>query len=148
MRKYIYIAVGGMLGALSRYIMKIIPGFNYSWDSPYSTLFVNIFGCFLIGLVLTAAANYLSLSVEMKLGISTGFIGAFTTFSTLCKEVFLLYTHGKVLMGSFYLFFSILAGFSAVLLGVFIANQLIKKKLHKGQREAANPESLEVGRHD
>jgi CrcB protein len=148
MRKYIYIALGGMLGAISRYVIKIIPGLDYSWESPYSTLLVNVFGCFLIGLVLTSVANYLSLSMEMKLGISTGFIGAFTTFSTLCKEVFLLYTHGKVVIGSLYLFFSILAGFGAVLLGVAAANHITSNRYLKSHREKPNPEIPEVDRHD
>ena len=81
------IAMGGSIGALMRYyagiLMSMITGSNY----PYSTLFVNVVGSFLIGVLVEVVAFKSNTTPEMKGFLITGCLGAFTTFSTFSLDV-------------------------------------------------------------
>ena len=85
MKKYSYIAVGGMLGAMSRFGIENIQLWDFQ-SFPVQTLLVNITGSFFLLLLLTTAFEVLAFDPNIRLGIATGFLGAYTTFSTLCKE--------------------------------------------------------------
>lgn len=84
MRKTIFIAVGGSAGAILRYLTGGMLSGNAVF--PFGTLAVNLIGCFLLSLLLTEAFELLEMNVDLRLGIATGFLGAFTTFSTVCRE--------------------------------------------------------------
>lgn len=90
MLKLVSIAVGGALGALSRYGLS---GAVSRWTSaslfPYGTLYVNLIGCLCMGFLWGAFERF-SVSLNTRLFIFVGFLGAFTTFSTFCHENFLL----------------------------------------------------------
>ncbi|MCS7461939.1 fluoride efflux transporter CrcB [Paenibacillus doosanensis] len=82
------IAVGlfGAAGALLRYLMGLwIHGW---WPSPFpfGTLIINLLGCLMLGWFSTWAASLASLPSWLRLGFGTGFVGAFTTFSTFSVE--------------------------------------------------------------
>jgi len=77
-----YVAVGGALGSLCRYAVKIFLGKQHILNYFYSTLFVNIIGCLLIGMAYSILDKHVHLSNIIKLLFITGFLGAFTTFST------------------------------------------------------------------
>jgi CrcB protein len=126
MKKYAYIAVGGMLGALARYGIKVFIVFPGKWDFPINTLMVNLTGCFLIALVLTASMDYMEISAELRMGITTGFIGAFTTFSTLCRETFQLLSDGRFAAGLIYPVLSVVLGLGSAFLGVMAAHVLFR----------------------
>jgi fluoride ion exporter CrcB/FEX len=66
-------------------------------NSRFNTLVVNLVGCFLLAAILTLALEVLEISSDLRLGVSTGFIGAFTTFSTLCKEILIMASQGYYL---------------------------------------------------
>nr|WP_242851510.1 CrcB family protein [Clostridium sp. DMHC 10] len=86
MKKYLLIAGGGALGAILRFIIKNINFYNYKQAIPLNTLIINITGSFVLALISTIAIDNLELDNDIRLGITTGFIGAYTTFSTMCKE--------------------------------------------------------------
>lgn len=134
MKRNLLIACGGMLGALARYGMKMSPLSQNPWHFPIHTLLTNLAGCFLIGAFLTATNEYLEIDTDIRVGIATGFIGAFTTFSTLCKETGEMFGSGAIVMGSFYAMLSLLLGFSSVYLGVFTVRKVF---------ERLNPEDLD-----
>lgn len=86
---YLWLTLGGVAGTLARYFMtgwvaRSLPGFF-----PAGTLAVNSLGCFLIG-VFTAIAEQKGLHFSAKLLLITGFCGAFTTFSALIFESWML----------------------------------------------------------
>jgi CrcB protein len=118
-----------MLGALARYAAKVFIIFPGKWDFPLNTLMVNLAGCFLIALVLTASMDYMEISAELRMGITTGFIGAFTTFSTLCRETFHLLSDGRFAAGLIYPALSVVLGLGSVFLGVMAAHGLFRLRL-------------------
>ncbi|QOR01870.1 fluoride efflux transporter CrcB [Campylobacter sp. 2014D-0216] len=90
------VGLGGFLGAIARmltsnFFNKIIPH-----NFPYGTLMVNIIGSFLIGLFFSYA-NSKGINIHTKSFLSTGFMGAFTTFSTFSYENLLFLQSGDYL---------------------------------------------------
>ncbi|MBN2402189.1 MAG: fluoride efflux transporter CrcB [Spirochaetes bacterium] len=82
MEKIIMVAFGGSLGALSRYGITLLSVKIFSDRFPFGTLLVNLTGCFLIGLVFSLGSEKNIISTSFRLFFITGFLGAFTTFST------------------------------------------------------------------
>lgn len=98
MLKYLLVACGGVLGALVRYWCVDLVTSKFSLHFPLGTLFVNIFGCLLIGLVMGASNGC---SSTMRLFFVVGFLGAFTTFSAFSYEtVMLLRSHVFLAIGN------------------------------------------------
>ena len=121
MRKYTFIAIGGMLGAILRYIIKGIHIYHYNGVIPINTLLINISGSFILAFILTVAFKTFKFDADIKLGIATGFLGAYTTFSTLCKETINLITQGDYYSAISYIGFSAMFGFVAAYFGVVLA---------------------------
>lgn len=85
-QKWLLLAVMGSVGTLARYGLS---GLVQRWtgtDFPWGTLVVNMLGCFLFGLVWMLAEERLIISGETRFIILTGFMGAFTTFSSFAFE--------------------------------------------------------------
>jgi CrcB protein len=125
MRKYIFIAIGGMVGAMLRYVIKNIHIYPYKGSIPINTLLINISGSILIALVLTIALEVFDFDADLRLGIATGFLGAYTTFSTLCKETVHLMEQGNYYSAIVYIVLSTMLGLGAVYLGVILARNVI-----------------------
>lgn len=116
--KFLWIGLGGALGALSRYSVGVWIYERMGTRFPYGTLVANVTGCFLIGLVLTILDAHMDLDPAWRFLIPTGFIGAYTTFSTFEYETLHAMQSGQI--GTAFLYFgsSLLAGFIAVWLGM------------------------------
>lgn len=138
MKKYIFIGIGGFLGAILRYFIINIHLYNYKEGVPINTLIVNVTGSFIIALILTATLEIWRISESLRLGISTGFIGAFTTFSTLCKETVNLISSGYYYSAISYMTMSVVLGLSAVYFGAVVARELISKILVKYDNDEDN----------
>ena len=118
MQKLLLIAVAGGLGALSRYGLA---GLIQRWtDSmfPWGTAAVNVIGCFLFGLLWVAMEERFALSSETRVIVLTGFMGAFTTFSTYMFETQQLLEDSQNLAAFGNLGFQNLVGLIAVILGL------------------------------
>lgn len=124
---WIGIAFGGALGALSRYFLNLFIQGRLgagSWAAfPLGTLVINVLGSFLLGLTIALSARGL-VSPELRLAFGTGFVGAFTTFSTFEWESDLLLRSGDGLRAALYVFGNLLAGYAAVLFGRWVAGRL------------------------
>lgn len=124
MRRYMYIGAGGFGGAVLRFAVKNLQLMNNSYDAFLNILAANTLGCFFLGLFLSISFKMLGIDSDLKLGISTGLLGAFTTFSTLCKDTIVL-AEKNVYIAVGYMIISILLGFSAILLGEAAAKLVI-----------------------
>jgi CrcB protein len=124
---YVFVAIGGFLGAGLRYGISII----YHYPSPiYATLIVNIIGSLLIGFVFGLTQKKESNKWLWPLW-GTGFCGGFTTMSTLSMDFVHLWQTGSFLLLSFYVVITLLVGISSTILGIYIAT-LIGHESKKG----------------
>ncbi len=106
--------IGGMLRYMTGHLFKI-----QSSVFPYSTLLVNVLGCFMIGLLfyyLSAEKN------DLRLFAIVGLLGGFTTFSSFGIEFYYLVQNGKVQMAVIYASLSNICGILAVYLGAKLAH--------------------------
>ena len=83
---YLIVFLGGGLGAAARYGMNIGVGRALGSTFPWHTLAVNIIGCFAMGALTEAMALRLNVSNEMRLFLTTGILGGFTTFSAFALD--------------------------------------------------------------
>ena len=127
MKKYIFVGVGGALGALSRCAIAQIPLPLSSTFHPLLTLLINISGSFLLGFLLRLFAKHWIVKPELRLGITTGFLGGYTTFSTMCKETVLLSLSGHTLFAATYIAASLLFGLAAAWFGILVAKRLERR---------------------
>ena len=78
LRDFLWVALGGALGAMARYGAGLMCSGAFGDRFPWGTLLVNVLGCFLLGWLLQSTTT----SDTAKLAVGAGFLGAFTTFST------------------------------------------------------------------
>jgi len=119
-----YIFIGGGLGSLARYVLVKGAKQLVRSDFPLGTLFVNLLGCFAIGLLwgILGAKN---IGSKEKSFLFIGFLGGFTTFSSFMLENLHLVNDHNHLHAFSNILASNLAGFLLVFLGYFIANNLL-----------------------
>lgn len=135
MRKYILIGIGGILGSILRYWFRGVHIYHYHENVPLNTLFINITGSFVLALILTVAFDVWEFNADVRLGIATGFIGAYTTFSTLCKETVELLNQGDYFSAISYITVSTMIGIAAVYFGVVVAREVVSKFVRKDEAE-------------
>jgi len=127
MKKNLAVGIGGAVGAILRYMIHQLP---LPFDAVYRTLltiFINVSGSFLLGFLIILFAKSLPVNAEIRLGITTGLLGGYTTFSTLCKESVLLCFSGDVLFSAVYVAASILLGLAAAWLGIIAAKHIERR---------------------
>jgi len=124
MKKYVWIGCGGFLGAVLRYLIKGIQIYGYHEAVPLNTLFINVSGTFALALIMTLALEIFELDADIRLGVTTGFLGAYTTFSTLCKEVVGLMRNGAYFSAISYLTVSAVLGLGAAYFGTVLAREI------------------------
>lgn len=121
---YLAIAIGGVLGCWARYAMTNLVQTIYGRDFPYATLSINVLACFLIGFLFVETLERLTISPIVRIGILTGFIGGFSTFSTFAMETVLLAEQGEIGKSALYVLLSMVLGLLAAAGGAYIARNL------------------------
>ena len=97
------IALGGALGAVSRYwVVSAVSAAN-SHRFPWGTLTVNVLGSLAIGIMYVLITERMALSEQWRALLVVGFLGAFTTFSTFSLDALLLAQEGYVLQAAAYI---------------------------------------------
>jgi fluoride exporter len=118
MVKYILIFAGGGLGAALRYWLQGVVYTRTGAAFPYGTLVVNGLGCFVIGLLMVALEERFLAVPSLRLFLTIGILGGFTTFSTFSYETLALLRDGEFLMGLANVGFSILGCLAATWVGM------------------------------
>ena len=121
-RNPIAISFAAIAGALSRYYLTLWFAQRFGTAFPYGTFFINLTGCFGMGFFVTfSLERVVTLPPEVRLLVTTGFLGAYTTFSTYGLESVTLLRDRNFSAASFYWIGSALLGLISVQLGVILA---------------------------
>ena len=119
---YVAVAVGGAIGALSRFSVSRLVATHFSdWSFPLATFSVNIVGSFLLGVCYVFVAEKMTLAPHVAAFVTVGFLGSFTTFSTMSLDFYHLLTEAKYLIAAIYMSGSVFLGLIAAALGIIIA---------------------------
>lgn len=113
------VAAGGAVGSVARYLTTLAFA-SVTAAFPYATLFVNVVGAFLIG-VLVRVFSGSDHDPMVRLALTTGLCGGFTTFSAMSAETVTLVQQGRVGRAALYVLLTLLLGFGATALGLMIA---------------------------
>ncbi|MDD4083735.1 MAG: CrcB family protein [Sphaerochaetaceae bacterium] len=124
MRKYLFIGLGGFFGASFRVMIKGADIFS-NVGFPLSTLLINLSGTFLLAFFLTLTLKFFKIDEDLRLSLTVGFFGSFTTFSTFSKELSNLMLEGSYYFASFYLLSSIIFGLLLAFAGLRIASNIV-----------------------
>ena len=95
MGPFLVISLGGILGANARYLVSLYIAERFGTAFPYGTFLINVTGSLVIGFFLTLATERLPIDPLWRLFFATGFLGAYTTFSTYTYEAALLLRAGS-----------------------------------------------------
>jgi len=119
--KYLYIALGGAVGAIARFLVGTIVASRFGAKFPYGTFVINISACVIIGFSITFLGERAELNPAWRYLIPVGFVGAYSTFSTYEWETFSSIRTGSFSLAALYAFSSLFLGLLAVWAGIALA---------------------------
>lgn len=122
---YLAVALGGALGAISRYVTVMCAQNYWGLRFPYGTLIVNTAGSFLAGFFLTLLIGRFNAEEYWRLFFFTGFLGAFTTFSSFAAESLFLFEQEQWLKLVANVLVNNIGALTMVLLGTYCARGLL-----------------------
>jgi len=124
LKMFLITGAGGFLGSGFRYLAQRLIAIYFPVTFPYGTLFVNVLGGFLIGIIYALGDKTKILTPEMRLFLAVGICGGFTTFSTFSLDAFGLLNDREYLYLTIYVVSSVLLSISATIAGVWIIKAL------------------------
>jgi fluoride exporter len=121
LQKYLWIAIGGSLGSLARYLVGTIVASRMGTKFPYGTFVINMTACVIIGFSLAFLGRRTELNPAWRFLVPVGFVGAYSTFSTFEWETYSDLHTGAFFIAALYVVLSVFLGLVAVWFGVMIA---------------------------
>jgi CrcB protein len=123
-KNYLLVFTGGGIGAVLRYylsgaVYRFVPS-----DFPYGNLVVNISGCFTVGLLMTLMEERFLSEPSLRIFLTIGILGGFTTFSSFSYETVALLRDAEVLRASLNIAASVIGCLAATTLGMVVGRLL------------------------
>ncbi len=113
---YLLVGIAGFLGAVLRYSVGEVLA-EESTIFPLSTLIINLLGSFLLAWLTTVVFRRFPVPSSFKVAIGTGFVGSFTTFSSVSVETVRLFQDNHLILGIIYILVSLFGGLAMCRLG-------------------------------
>lgn len=123
-KNLILVGIGGFVGSICRYLVSVFAAAHISPVFPFGTMIANIVGCFVIGAVMSLSERTGLFSPDIRILLTTGFCGGFTTFSTFSYESLALLRGGEFLPFAVNLSITLVLGLAATYLGMQVARML------------------------
>lgn len=124
MEKFLWISIGAVFGANLRYWVADWAANRWGGDFPYGTFLINMTGSFILGMVVVLITDHYIIDPRLRILITVGLLGSFTTFSTYTYESIALIQQGQWWLGLVNLLGSSLLGGLSALLGIWIGKLL------------------------
>ena len=121
---YVYIALFAITGAFARYGQSIVVQGVLGRSFPFATLSINVLGSFLMGFLFFETLERINVSPELRTGILTGGLGAYTTFSTFSLESLNLIENGEMVKAGLYIGASVVLSIAAAIFGAFLSRNM------------------------
>jgi CrcB protein len=120
----LFVAVGGAAGSVTRYLVDGWVLDRTGTAFPYGTLVINLSGSFVLGLLAALTMDRALLPAEVRAPLMIGFLGAYTTFSTLMLESWRLLEAGQVALAVANAAGSVVVGLVAVAAGLLLGRAI------------------------
>lgn len=121
----LWVGAGGALGSCARYLSFVVLGHYLGTAFPWGTLFVNILGSFVMGVLAELGALVWQPSQDVKLLLMTGVLGGFTTFSAFSLDVALLVERHDWTIAGLYVAASVLLSVGALFAAMALVRNLV-----------------------
>jgi fluoride exporter len=126
MTSVLYAALGGALGASLRYGVNVTTLKLLGPQFPWGTMFVNVVGSFLMGVLIAFMAQAWTISQEMRIFLTTGVLGGFTTFSAFSLDFAALWERKEHGLAMAYAGGSVVLSLMAIFAGLWLARTVLQ----------------------
>ena len=120
----IWVGIAGFFGATARYALGGFISERTRGAFPWETLVINVSGCFALGFIFTLLTERFMPNPTVRIALTVGFLGAYTTFSTFAFETMRLAQDGAMLLASINIVASVGVGLLAVYAGTWAGRAL------------------------
>jgi CrcB protein len=120
-----YAAMGGAVGASLRYAITSFMTSALGVAFPYGTMLVNVFGSFLMGVLIAWLAHTMPHSNELRTFLAVGVLGGFTTFSAFSLDVLQLFDRGQMLHVAIYVLISVIVSVALLFIGMVATRAIL-----------------------
>ena len=121
---YLLVFAGGGIGAALRHWLNGVALAAWGSQYPWGTLFINVSGSLLMGVVVELAALKIGMPAQLRLFLATGILGGYTTFSTFSLEAGLLHARGDTAAALAYAAASVVLGVAGFFIGLYAVRTL------------------------
>jgi fluoride exporter len=122
--RIIFLIVFGGLGTLARYGLDGWIQYRVGSVFPAGILTINVLGCLILGILGQFGLNHITMSPDLRIGLTTGLMGGFTTFSTFGWDTVRMLEEGEWTKASVYVGASVLGGLIAMMVGMRLGDAL------------------------
>lgn len=122
--RIIFLIVFGALGTLARYGLDGWIQYRVGSVFPAGTLAINVLGCLILGVIGQFGLNHITMSPDLRIGLTIGLMSGFTTFSTFGWDTVRMLEEGEWAKASIYVGASVVGGLIAMMLGMRVGDAL------------------------
>ncbi len=125
MKILLMVAIGGAIGSVARQLSNQLILRHFGGELPFGTIFVNILGSFVMGLLFELFTSKITISYEWRTLIFAGVLASFTTFSSFALDVALLTERNEYFYAAIYIGGSVILSIGFLFLGLWAMRGLL-----------------------